>query len=85
VDIHLNGLDPQAVAVQLYADPQAGEEPEIHPMTTANVSAGPADSYLYRARVPIRRPQEHYTPRIIPHFDGAAVPLDAGHILWYGT
>jgi starch phosphorylase len=46
-------------------------------------SAGTANSYLYRARIPARRPAEHYTPRIIPYFDGVAVPLEARQILWY--
>ena len=30
--------------------------------------------------IPARRPAEHYTPRIIPYFDGAAVPLETSHI-----
>jgi len=28
------------------------------------------------------RPQRDYTPRVIPHHPGAAIPLEVGRILW---
>jgi glycogen phosphorylase len=82
VTVYLDEIDPKAVQVQLYAEPQGNGESEIHVME-ASGSAGTANSHLYRARFPARRPAEHYTPRIIPYFDGAAVPLEAKQILWY--
>jgi starch phosphorylase len=82
VTVYFDELDPKAVQVQLYAEPQGDGEPEIHVMEVTE-AAGTANSYLYRARIPALRPAEHYTPRIIPYFDGAAVPLEAGQILWY--
>jgi len=82
VTVYIDKLDTKAVQVQLYAEPQGNGEAEIHVMEVAG-AAGTADSYLYRARIPAIRPAEHYTPRIIPCFDGAAVPLEAAHILWY--
>jgi len=82
VRAYLDELDPKTVQVQLYAEPQGNEESEIHVMEVAE-AAGTANSYLYRARIPARRPAEHYTPRVIPYFDRAAVPLEAAHILWY--
>jgi starch phosphorylase len=80
--VYLDELDPKAVQVQLYAEPQSNGGTEINVMEIAGV-AGTANSYLYRTRIPARRPAEHYTPRIIPYFDGAAVPLEARQILWY--
>jgi starch phosphorylase len=82
VKVYLDKLDPKAVQVQLFAEPQGNGESEIHVMEVAEAD-GTANSYLYRARIPARRPAEHYTPRIIPYFDGAAVPLEARQILWY--
>jgi starch phosphorylase len=82
VTVYLDELDPKAVQVQLYAEPQRNGEPEIHVMEV-NEAAGTANSHQYRARIPALRPAAHYTPRIIPYFDGAAVPLEAGQILWY--
>jgi starch phosphorylase len=83
VAVYLGGLDPEAVAVQVYAEPQDDGEAEIHIMELTEAPPGAADGYLYRACIPSHRPKEHYTPRIIPYFDGAAVPLEANHILWY--
>jgi starch phosphorylase len=82
VTVYLDELDPKAVQVQLYAEPQRNGEPEIHVMEV-NEAAGTANSHQYRARIPALRPAAHYTPRIIPYFDGAAVPLEARQILWY--
>jgi glycogen phosphorylase len=83
VTLYLDNIDPKAVQVQLYADPLEGTEPEIHVMEMANAIPGIANGYIYHVRFPARRPAEHYTPRIVPWYDGAAVPLEAGQILWY--
>jgi starch phosphorylase len=82
VKVYLDKLDPKAVQVQLFAEPQGNGESEIHVMEVAEAD-GTENSYLYRVSIPARRPAEHYTPRIIPYFDGAAVPLEARQILWY--
>ncbi|MFC1924682.1 alpha-glucan family phosphorylase [Chloroflexota bacterium] len=82
ITVYLDELDPKAVQVQLYADPSDDKGPEIHVMEVAE-AAGTANSYLYHARIPALRPVEHYTPRIIPYFNGVAVPLEARQILWY--
>jgi starch phosphorylase len=81
--VYLDELDPKAVQVQLYAEPQGNGESEIHVMEVGETLAEAGKGYLYRARVPARRPAEHYTTRIIPYFDGATVPLEAKQILWY--
>ena len=82
VTVYLDELDTNAVQVQLYAESQGNGGPEIHVMEITGAT-GTANSYLYRARIPALRPVEHYTPRIIPYFNGAAVPLEASQILWY--
>ena len=40
-------------------------------------------SYTLRTTLPARRPAGDYTPRVVPWHPGAAVPLEANHILWY--
>jgi len=82
VKVYLDKLDPKAVQVQLFAEPQGDGESEIHVMEVAEAT-GTENGILYRASIPDLRPAEHYTPRIIPYFDGAAVPLEARQILWY--
>lgn len=83
VTVYLDDVDPKAVQVQLYADPVESTGPEIHVMEMANAIPGIANGYIYHVRIPARRPIDHYTPRIIPYFEGAAVPLEAANIVWY--
>jgi starch phosphorylase len=83
VQLHLGDLDPDAVRVELYAEPGDSQEPEVHIMEPHEVLAGDLKGHVYSVRLPARRPTADYTPRVIPHFDGALVPLEARQILWY--
>jgi starch phosphorylase len=83
VAAYLDELDAKAVQVQLYAEAAGDGSPEIHVMEAAEALVGSQNAFMFRARVPARRPPEHYTPRIVPYMDGAAVPLEAPQILWY--
>ena len=38
---------------------------------------------IYTAEVPATRVAADYTPRIIPAYAGARVPLEDSHILWF--
>ena len=82
VRLHLNTLDPDMLRVELYADGVNGGAPERHPMLRVEPSPSDADACLYRARVPATRPATDYTARAIPSLPGAAVPIEAAHILW---
>jgi hypothetical protein len=44
---------------------------------------GAVTGYLYEVRIPAQRASRDYTPRLIPGFEGAAVPLEAEKIRWY--
>jgi starch phosphorylase len=81
--VHPGNLDPGFFSVQVYADTENSEGPEIHPMIKGDRLPGPVDAYLYHVRVNTRRPADHYTPRIIPAFEGVSVPLEANQVLWY--
>jgi starch phosphorylase len=83
VTVYLAALDPKAVQVQLYAEPQGNGGSEIHIMEKDRTVSGAVNGYQYSTRIPAHKPAEHYTPRIIPYFDGAVVPLEARQILWY--
>jgi len=67
IPVYLNDLDPEAISVQLYADPISGEEPEIYECLKGKKLAGAINSYNYSVRIPARRPADRYTPRIIPY------------------
>jgi starch phosphorylase len=77
VPVDLAGIEPQDVAVQLYAEPRDGEPPFI-----GELSSTPADPGLYTGSAPASRPANEYTVRIIPHCTGASVPAELPLILW---
>lgn len=82
VQVYLNGLAPDAVRVELYAEGVNGSDPERHEMTAGQKLAGAENGFLFAALVPADRPATEYTARVIAHRAGIAVPLEAAHILW---
>jgi starch phosphorylase len=81
VQVYLNGLDPDAVSVEMYAEGVKGGEPVRHEMSFGDQPPGP-NGYIYSAEVPATRPAADYTARVIPHRSGVAVPMEAPKILW---
>jgi starch phosphorylase len=82
VQVYLNDLDPKAVRVELYADGVMGSAPARQEMKCVRQPAGTSGDCVYSAAVSADRPAADYTPRVIPHCDGAAIPLEAAQILW---
>ncbi len=68
-------LDPNAIAVELYADGVNGGAPERQEMKAMG-------GCIYAAQVPAARQGSDYTVRVIPRLTGTAVPLEANQILW---
>jgi starch phosphorylase len=79
IAVSINDLDPQAVRVEVYADGVTGSAPVRQEMKRIRGASG---SYVYSAAVSASRPPSDYTARVIPHYDGVAVPLEVGPILW---
>ncbi len=85
IQVYLAGLNPNDVAVELFANSAGADKPPIcEPMTRVRQLVGMSSGFLYSAAVPALRPASNYTPRIIPHREGVAVPLEAPQILWQG-
>jgi starch phosphorylase len=82
VHVYLGGLNPDAVRVELYADPQDGGEPFRQPMGRGEQLAGSVKGYVYSTRAPATRNPNDYTPRVLPYHPEAFVPLEASQILW---
>lgn len=82
VQVYLDDLDPEAVRVELYADAVNGDSPHRQEMSRVRQLAGSVGGHVYRASVPASRPPTDYTARVIPHYDGVAVPLEVASILW---
>ncbi|HEX7127502.1 MAG TPA: alpha-glucan family phosphorylase, partial [Thermodesulfobacteriota bacterium] len=82
VELFTGSLDPDAIRVELYAEPQDGEPPARETLVRGARLPGPEPGYVYAARIPATRPAWHYTPRAVPAHPDAAIPLEAGQILW---
>ncbi|MHB1380290.1 MAG: alpha-glucan family phosphorylase, partial [Desulfurivibrionaceae bacterium] len=82
VQVYLNGLDPNAVRVELYAEGGNGFAHVRKEMTRGPQLVGAENGYVYGAQVQAKRPAQDYTTRVVPHRAGIAVPLEAAHILW---
>ena len=81
-EVFLNGLDPNAVRVELYAEGSNGSSPIREEMTRVRQLAGADSGHAYVAQVPATRPVTDYTARVIPRCDGVAIPLEEARILW---
>jgi glycogen phosphorylase len=79
VAVHLGGLDPGLVRVELFADGKE-EGPVRQAMERGNQM--PDQAFPYRASVKTNRPASDFTPRLIPYHPSASVPLEAGQITW---
>jgi starch phosphorylase len=82
VQVFLDDLDPNGVQAELYADGANGDGPIRREMKCVRHLEGASGGYAYRAGVSATRPVADYTARLVPHYTGAAVPLEAARILW---
>jgi starch phosphorylase len=80
--VYLNDLDPNAVRVELFADGVNGAGPARQEMKRMSQLPNTAGGNVYRAQVPGTRPPSDYTVRVTPRYDGVAIPLEEGRILW---
>jgi starch phosphorylase len=80
--VYLDDLDPNAVCVNLYADGINAGPPVRQEMTRTRSLSGTTNGYIYAGAVPASRPATDYTARIVPDFEGMALPLEATQILW---
>jgi glycogen phosphorylase len=82
VQVYLDGLDPDCIKVELYANGINDAAAEIVVMERKCSLVGATSAYSYHANVPADRPTADYTVRIIPFYKGMSIPLEASHILW---
>jgi starch phosphorylase len=80
--VYLDGLEPEAVRVELYASSNGGGTPFRQAMTRAEALVGSVGGFVFSADVPSNRPAADYTPRIVPAYRDLAVPLESPEILW---
>jgi starch phosphorylase len=82
VEIFLNGLDPNSVRVELYANEINGGDPVRMRMQCAKPMPDASRGLAFHTTVAATRSANDYTVRMIPQREGIAVPLEFGRILW---
>jgi starch phosphorylase len=80
--VYLNGLDPDSLCVELYAEGINGGDPVRSEMTRERQLVGAEHGYVYCGRVPATRAVGDFTIRMRPYRPGVAVPLEFAQILW---
>lgn len=81
VPVYLDEIDPKLVKVELFATSASGQ-PEHIEMERKRELKGADKTYVYAASVLNKRPANDYTPRVVPNFPRASLPLEAKEILW---
>jgi starch phosphorylase len=82
VELFLNGVDPDAVQVQLYAEALNGGDPISLAMAPVHAPPDASQPHVYRVALSSSRPVSDYTARAIPRNTHAAVPLECARIAW---
>jgi starch phosphorylase len=82
VQVHLGGIQPDDVQIEIYADPQNSDAPFRQHMTVIRALPDSPGVYLYSASVPGYRPAYHYAMRAIPRREGILIPLELPLIAW---
>jgi len=83
VEVHLGEIRPEWVRIELYADPINGEPPFVAEMKQSGGVESSLGVRMYAGDVPASRLPSDYTPRIVPSYSGAKIPLEEAHILWF--
>jgi len=83
VEIFLNDVAREDVAVELFAEGTGVGSPNKLPMTSAGPLPGTSHGFLFRATVPAGRPISDWTPRVIPASPVAGIPVELPLITWF--
>jgi len=79
--VHLGSLNPDWVAVEVYAD-GVGEEGPVREEMQRGRPLEAENGFTYGARLPAGRPASDFTVRVVPRLPGVKAPLEMPHILW---
>ena len=81
VDVNLNGVSPENVLVELYADGINGEKAVKIKMNLVG-NSGNNGTKKYEVQLNGLRPVSDFTPCIVPNYENISVPLEDNLILW---
>jgi starch phosphorylase len=82
VEVYLNGINPDVVQVELFANGIDGISLIKNKMERIRQLTSTDNGYVYSSQVSSTRPASDYTARVVPYCEGVTVPLEAAQILW---
>ena len=82
VQAYLGNLDPENVAVQLFAESLDENGPTCLAMRREGPIHGAVGGHNFTATVPANRSADDFTARIVPNHKEACVPLEITHSVW---
>jgi starch phosphorylase len=85
VQVYLGELPADAVQVQLYAEPGAGEAGGVQALPRVAAIDGAVNGFVCAGRVTTARPARDFTPRVVPAHPDARWPLETALVHWYGA
>lgn len=80
--VYLGGLNPEAIKVQLVADPSEHHPATVLDLTLTHSLEGATHAYRYEGGLTTERPIEDFTARVIGYHPQAQVPGECGLIHW---
>ena len=82
VAVYLGEIEPDAVRVEIFAEPGPGGPAVAVAMQRGAAITGSTNGYLYSGAVAASRPITDYTLRVVPAQPGVRVPAELELILW---
>jgi starch phosphorylase len=84
VSVYLGDVTADYIEVQLYADAEnQGNATFCQKMTCLTAIPGSLNGFIYQIEMPINRPAEDYTPRVIAVHKSVQVPCESNFINWW--
>jgi starch phosphorylase len=82
VPVYLGEIGPDSVHVELYANPEDGQEPFVQQMAPVEPIPDAPNASIYRTTVDTARPPGHFTARVVPYHPEARIPIEMPLIAW---
>lgn len=82
VECWLGDLPNGGVRVELFADGNNDQPPEVVALQQTEELPGAVNGFVFSGTLPSQRPLSDFTVRIVPHHPAAFVPIENSSILW---
>jgi len=82
VPVIMGEIPPGSARVELFADELDGKPAEVVILHQEQAIPGAMNGHIYSGEVPVTRPAEDYTVRVVPYHPEVSIPSEFGLISW---